>query len=382
MAGKILFCATVDYHFKAFHLPVMKWFKEQGWEVHVAAGGKLKLPFADQKFDIPIQRSPFKLKNIKAYNELKRIIETNKYHLVHCHTPMGGVIGRLAAGGSRNDGTKVVYTAHGFHFCKGAPLRNWLMYYPMEKLLASMTDTLITINTEDYNLAKKKFGPQGIEHVKGVGINTELFRPIAKSEKLNLRRQHGLKAEHFVMFYAAEFNTNKNQQLLIHALASIKDQLPNGKLLLAGEGVQLESCQLLAKTLQVSHMVDFLGYQQDVREILNISDVAVASSLREGLPVNVMEAMSCGLPIIAVKNRGHGELVINNVNGWLAGNNPLEFGLKLLELAGDPELRAAFGVKGRESILNYYGINRVLEAQSIIYKRMIEQKEHVKWAVQ
>ena len=150
---KVLFCATVDYHFKAFHLPYLKWFKEQGWQVHIAASGELELPYTDQKFNIPIQRSPFRMKNFEAYNKLKQLMDHNKYDIIHCHTPMGGVLARLAARKTRANGTKVIYTAHGFHFCKGAPLINWLTYYPIEKMLANDTDCLITINQEDYQIA-------------------------------------------------------------------------------------------------------------------------------------------------------------------------------------------------------------------------------------
>ena len=182
MQKRILFCATVDYHFSSFHLPYMKWFKDQGWEVHVAAAGKMDLPFTDQKFDIPIVRSPFNRNNIKAYDQLKKIIDQNDYKMIHCHTPMGGVLARLAARQARKMGTKIIYTAHGFHFCKGAPLANWLLYYPIEKTLSRLTDCLITINTEDYQLAKKKFKAEKIEHVHGVGVNTEVFKPVGKNK--------------------------------------------------------------------------------------------------------------------------------------------------------------------------------------------------------
>src|SRR5690606_10354189 len=188
MAGKILFCATVDYHFKAFHLPYLQWFAAQSWEVHVAAKGDMDLPYVDRKFDIPLQRSPFRRANVAAYRSLKKIIEKERYDIIHCHTPMGGVIARLAARHARKNGTKVIYTAHGFHFCKGAPLLNWLLYYPMEKALARLTDCLITINEEDYALAvRNKFGAARIEHVHGVGVSMDEFRPASSLENQYLR---------------------------------------------------------------------------------------------------------------------------------------------------------------------------------------------------
>ena len=317
MQKRVLFCATVDFHFSSFHLPYMKWFKEQGWEVHVAAFGDMELPFTDKKFNIPIERSPFKSKNIKAYRELKEIIDQNNYQIIHCHTPMGGVLARLAARTARKNGTKVIYTAHGFHFCKGAPLANWLLYYPIEKTLAHFTDCLITINTEDYQLAKRRFKAKKIEHVHGVGVNADKFKPVGEEQRKQLRQQYGYKEDDFLLFYAAEFNQNKNQQLLIEALALIKDEVPNARLLLAGKGPLLEDCRKLATQRDIEEMVDFLGYRNDIENLLKISDLAVASSLREGLPVNIMEAMACGLPVIATDNRGHRELIINDKNGWI-----------------------------------------------------------------
>ena len=204
----------------------------------------LNLPYVDKKYNIPIQRSPFKRQNIGAYKELKSIIDDNQYNVIHCHTPMGGVLARLASRKARKDDTKVIYTAHGFHFCKGAPLINWLVYYPIEKMLARYTDCLITINEEDYSLAvNHQFKANQIEHVHGVGVNTERFCPINEFEKSELRSKYHYRNDAFLMFYAAEFNKNKNQQILIEALALVKQHVPNAKLLLAGEGPLIRTLQ-------------------------------------------------------------------------------------------------------------------------------------------
>jgi glycosyltransferase EpsD len=382
MADSILFCATVDYHFKAFHLPYMKWFKEQGWEVHVAASGEIDLPFTDVKYNIPIQRSPFNPKNMEAYSELKEIIDKNHYKIIHCHTPMGGVLARLAARSARTRGTNVIYTAHGFHFCKGAPWKNWVMYYPIEKWLASHTDCLITINEEDYNLAKNNFKVPFIEHVHGVGVDTNVYKPISKPEKEERRKSFGYHPDDFLLFYAAEFNENKNQKLLIEALALVKNEVSHAKLLLAGEGLLLESCKQLASTLEIENQVDFLGFRKDIAEILPMCDAAVASSLREGLPVNILEAMACELPVIASENRGHRELVKNMENGWLI--NPAEtqeFGNKINVLAQSPELRNQLGRNGRKKIIKTYSIDQILKEKSRIYQTAGKEKEVAKWAV-
>src|SRR5690625_2772214 len=262
VANKILFCATVDYHFKAFHLPYMKWFKEQGWEVDVAASGNIHLPFTDNKYNIPIERSPFRVSNIGAYKELKEIIHQNDYSIIHCHTPLGGLLARIAARLVRRKGTKVIYTAHGFHFCKGVSLINWLIYYPVERYLARHTDSLITINQEDYNLAKKhRFHAKEIKYISGVGVDTDQFTPIDVNEKIRLKEAAGYEPNDLLLFNAGEFNKNKNQTFLLHAMVHILKHIPNAKLILAGEGILLENCKQLADQLGLSNHVTFLGFR-------------------------------------------------------------------------------------------------------------------------
>lgn len=367
MSGKVLFCATVDYHFKAFHLPYLKWFKEQGWEVHVAASGNMDLPYVDEKYDIPIQRSPFKAANAQAYKELKSIIDQNRYNIIHCHTPMGGVLARLAARQTRKTGTKVIYTAHGFHFCKGAPLLNWMIYYPIEKGLSRYTDCLITINEEDYNLAvNHKFKAKKIEHVHGVGVDTNQYRPVSEEKKHDLRKSYGYHPDDFLLFYAAEFNKNKNQQLLLHALALLKDEVPNIKLLLAGDGALLDECRELAAKLRVEKMIHFLGYRKDIPSLLSICDIAVASSLREGLPVNIMEAMASGLPVVASDNRGHRELVKEKVNGYvIPPANAKLFSKRLVELTQSKDMQNKMGLESVNQLKNYSLSQIGLELSSI-----------------
>ncbi|WP_226526467.1 glycosyltransferase family 4 protein [Metabacillus niabensis] len=384
MVNKVLFCATVDYHFKAFHLPILKWFKEKGWEVHIAASGEMELPFVDQKFNISIQRSPFQTKNITAFQELKEVINKNDYKIIHCHTPMGGVLTRMASKQARKNGTKVFYTAHGFHFCKGSPVMNWLLYYPIEKALARYTDCLITINEEDYNLAiSHRFRASEIEHVHGVGVDTTRFKPIDKEDRRERRERFGFKDDDFLMFYAAEFNKNKNQQFLIKALAKIKDSIPNARLLLAGEGLLQDSCKKLASELGVNHMVDFLGYRNDIVNILPMCDVAVASSLREGLPVNIMEAMACGLPVVAIKNRGHNELIVNQNNGWTVDSEDInDMAEKIVLLSNEQHLLNTLGKNGRDRIEKTYSVNTIVNEKSQLYEKYMEEMEGIRWVAQ
>ncbi len=154
---KVLFLSNTA-NFSKFNRPYMRWFKAKGWQVDYCSAGEEEVADCDNQFAISIARSPFSLKNIRAYHEVKKILLENQYDILHCHTPMGGVIGRLAAKKLWQKGKiKVIYTAHGFHFYKGAPLLNWLLYCPVEKWLSHYTDVIVTINEEDYEKAKKSF---------------------------------------------------------------------------------------------------------------------------------------------------------------------------------------------------------------------------------
>ncbi|WP_035423721.1 glycosyltransferase family 4 protein [Bacillus sp. UNC438CL73TsuS30] len=323
---KVLLTATVQSHIAQFHLPLIHMLKLNGYEVHVAGRNNLKeknglkIEGPDKIFDIPFERSPLSKNNIKAYKQLKRILINNSYDIVHCNTPMGGVITRLAANEFRKKGTKVYYTAHGFHFYKGSPLKNWLVYYPIEMFLARYTDKLITITKEDYELASKKF-KTNIYHVHGVGVNTSKYNPVNKEEKDNIRMNLGFKKNEFIIICIGELNKNKNQKAIINAMPELIKRIPNVKLLLAGNGPNEADLKHLVSDLKVIDNVKFLGYRTDLNKYINLSDLVVSFSYREGLPLNIMEAMICKKPIVASKNRGHKELINDKVSGILVNPN-------------------------------------------------------------
>ncbi len=314
---KVLFVATVTRHINAFHIPYLKWFKEQGYEVHVASNGNEKIEYCDKHFNLPFERFPLKVNNIKTYKELKKIIDDNNYEIIHCHTPVGGVLARLAARKARKKGTRVIYTAHGFHFYKGAPLLNWIIYYPIEKILSRYTDCLITINQEDYELAKKRFKKaKQIEYVHGVGVDSEKFKKgtLNKEQKEKLRKSLDIKEYDFVIIYPAELSDRKNQGMLIKAIGLIDEEKRKKiKVLLPGKDSKNGEYQQLAKSLGVSEQILFLGFRNDIADLLQISNLEVSTSKQEGLPVNIMEAMFSGVPIIATDCRGNRDIVENLV---------------------------------------------------------------------
>lgn len=312
---KVLFVATVTKHINAFHIPYLELFKENGYEVHVASRGNEKIKYCDKHYELPFERFPLKKNNIKTYKELKKIINENNYEIIHCHTPVGGVLTRLAARKARKKGTRVIYTAHGFHFYKGAPLLNWLIYYPIEKICSRWTDTLITINTEDYEFAKKKFNIGKISLINGVGVDEKKFEfNMTKKEKEDLVKRIGLKNNDIVLIYPAELSNRKNQMMLLKVISKLKNDGYNQiKLLLPGKDSLKGKCQNMAKKLNIINNVIFLGFRDDIPKLMKISDIAVSTSNQEGLPVNLIEAMMSGLPIVATNCRGNRDLINNCV---------------------------------------------------------------------
>lgn len=319
---KVLLIATVQSHICQFHKPLVAMLHEHGCEVHVAARNNLaeknglKLDFVEQVFDVPFQRSPFSPKNLGAYKQLKKIIDEGGYDVVHCNTPVGGVVGRLAARKARKRGTKVFYTAHGFHFYKGAPKKNWLIWYPVEKFMCRHTDKLITINEEDYQLARSRFRVETC-HIHGVGVSMSRYHPRSAKEEEALRKEESLSAQDFVVLCTGELNANKDQRTLIDAAVLCRDRIPELKVLLAGNG-PLEST--LREQISENHAegyIRLLGYRTDLERVVPAADVIVSCSHREGLGLNLIEGMLCGKPVIAVENRGHRELVEDGVTGYL-----------------------------------------------------------------
>ena len=338
---RILYVATVvKTHIMEFHIPYLKMLKDEGWETAVAAKNDYEdpsdcnIPYCDHYYDIPIERNPFRLSNIRAYSQLRKIINAGGYDIIHCHTPMGAALTRLAAGKARKNGTRVFYTAHGFHFYKGAPLINWLVYYPVERLLAHRTDVLITINKEDYERAKK-FKAGRVEYVPGVGVDTEKFNPHA-ADRNRKRAELGLNDDDFVILTVGELTANKNHEIVLEALKTIKDgfdqdckpeessSLGDIKYLICGSGSMRSRLEEQTENLGIRDQVVFLGYRDDINEICCASDMFVFMSKREGLPIAVMEAMASGLPVICSRIRGNIDLVRSEENGLLAEKEPQE----------------------------------------------------------
>ena len=367
---KVLFISNVLAHIEAFHLPYLQWFKDRGYEVHVLTNAEGKAaPYCDKLFDVGIERSPFNPKNIAAIKKAKRIIDAEDYDIIHSHTPMGGVTGRLAAVAARKKGAKILYTAHGFHFYKGAAKINWLLYYTMEKFLAGKTDCIITINEEDYQRAKEKFGSKrtAIEKISGIGVKLERFAPVSSEEKAALKKQYGYEGK-FCLIYAAEFIPRKNHKFFIQAAGELCKRCPDVKFLFCGKGVLLEDMKKLAEELGVAQYIDFLGYRTDMPSLYKMSDVLISSSFQEGLPINLVEGLSTGLPLVVSSVRGHTDVVTDGQNGYLFSlNAPEQFADSVSKLYAEPALYAAMSESAVKTAQNF-SINNSLKQMASIYK--------------
>ena len=257
--------------------------------------------------NVSFSRSPFSKGNLKAYWQLKKLVREKHYDIVHCHTPNAAVITRLVCKGIRKNGTKVIYTAHGFHFYKGAPRKNWLVYYPVEWLCAHWTDVLITINKEDYALARKKMKARKIVYVPGVGIDLSKFSYglYTKEQLVDIRKELGIPNKKIWLLSVGELNDNKNHELVLRAIADIKDVYYT----VAGRGAKLEELTALSTKLGITDRVKFLGYRSDVSLLCEAADIFVMPSFREGLSVALMEAMASGMPCCVSRIRGNTDLI-------------------------------------------------------------------------
>ena len=380
---KILIVANVaKEHILKFHVPLIHMLKESGWTVHVACAGEEEIPYCDQQWHMVYERNPLRFAILRGIVQLRRILKREKYDLVHCHTPTGGVVARLAALGLK-DRPIVVYTVHGFHFYKGAPLVNWLVFFPVEWLLSWCTDCIVTIDEEDYQNAQKlHMGMKQLRLIHGVGVRLERYSgPVREDAKDALRKALRLEGEPLVLTYVAELLKNKNQTVLLRALKRIRQQRNVGVLLLPGPDHWNGYLEQEAQHLGVAPYVRFLGWRSDVRQILAVTNIYVASSLREGLPLNLIEAQCAGLPIVASENRGHRELVQNGENGFLVPpKDDVAFAEKVLQLYDDTALWERMAQAGQKQVKKF-ALEPVLEANRALYGELLGETPQPELAV-
>lgn len=367
---KVLFIATVvKTHINTFHLPYIKMFKERGCETVVAAkndyeGGGVNIPNCDLYIDIPFARNPFSASNIKAYKMLKAVIGSGNFDIVECNTPIGGVIGRIAARKARKKGTKVIYIAHGFHFFKGGARISWLVFYPIEKLLAHITDVLVTVNREDYEKARKKFKAKQIVLIDGIGVDIERIES-SRPDIRKVRSEFGIKESDTVLISVGELRKLKNHETILKAMARTDNE--NLHYIIAGCGPLSGVLSALAEKLGIKGRVHLPGFRDDVFDLLKSSDIFCFPSTREGMPLALAEAMAAGLPAVVSNVRGNRDLIVAGKGGFLYSAKDADgFAEGIEKLVIDPALRREMGSYNKEHIRKY-DIKIIKEELSRIY---------------
>lgn len=348
---KILYVATIG-GFMPFFKSLIRELINGGNEVDIAANMSCyPLPeyyreWGCDIYQLSCSRSPLSKGNWRCVKELKKIVSEKQYDIVHCHTPIAAVCTRIACREVRKTGTKVIYTAHGFHFYTGAPLKNWILFYPVEKLCSRWTDVLITINEEDYKRAKNHFHIRRIENVPGVGINIHKFADVKVDRDLK-RREVEVPENAFVILSVGELNRNKNHQVVLRAMSILNDA--NIHYVIAGKGDQKEALIRLANKLKISNNLHLIGYRDDIAELYKIADICCFPSIREGFGLAAIEGMASGLPVIAGDNRGTREYVRNKENGYLCTSNDyFQFAEAIARLCQNITLRKEMGEHGQK----------------------------------
>ena len=318
---KVLYVTTVSRTINAFLIPHIEMLLDNGYEVDCACSIDKPVDKELQNkgvkiFEVPFSRNPLGIGNIKAFMRLMELQRINNYDIVHVHTPIAAIYGRLLKLSYSN--LKTIYTAHGYHFLKGGSKLAWLVYYPIEKIMAKFTDVIININKEDYKITKEKLKPRSSYLLNGVGLDLSKYKKLSNDEILEKKKELGITDNDFIVLMIAELNKNKNHIQLI-------------KVFCIGDGDMREDLeqQIISRNLQ--NNIFMLGYRQDVNKLINISDIGILMSYREGLPRNIMEFMASGRKVIATNIRGCRDLICNETVGTLVNVGDYEETAKAIE---------------------------------------------------
>ena len=377
---KILIVTTIGGFLQQFEMNNVHILQEYGFEVHYASNFDNMIYESDRDsyasqgivcHPIEIQKSPLRIfENFRAFCHLRRIIDEENIQAVHCHNPTGGVLARLAAVISRQK-PKVIYTAHGLHFYRGAKMKNWILYYPVEWFCAHFTDCLITINKEDRIRAGHfRLKPGGIvRRIHGVGIDSDKFRKISGARE-EVRKELGIPDEAFHIITAAELNANKDQKTVIEAIASLND--PDIYYSLCGKGPTADQLKQLISEKGLQNRVRLLGYQTHMEIVLQSADCFAFPSKREGLGVAAVEALACEIPVIAADNRGTREYMADGVNGIVCPAGSVEaFAEAIRTLKSDKEMYDRMAGRCRQSV-EHFNLSDTDKRMRRIYRQVLE----------
>lgn len=380
---KCLIVASVASMVGQFNMPNIDLLLSMGYTVTVASNFSFgntfnnshaedlwnKLKTKDvEVHNIKFVRNIFNLKNILVYKKIKKLINENNYSLIHCHSPIGGVITRLAAKKHRKNGTHVIYTAHGFHFHKGSPISNWLLYYPVEKWLSKYTDTLITINKEDFSLAQRKMHSKKIYYISGIGVDTQKFFDISV-DKLQKRSELGISQNEIILLSVGELIKRKNHEVIIKAIAKLNN--PKIKYFICGIGKLEIYLKNLVESLNLENQVILLGYRNDIGELCKASDIFCFPSKTEGLGIAAIEAMACGLPIITSNIHGINDYSESSVTGYSCNPTDINgFAYAIDKLIQDADLRRNMGEYNKKNVAQF-NVSKSMQEMIKIYEKKV-----------
>lgn len=369
---KVLYITTVSSTVNAFLVNHIKMLINKGYKVDCAFSVNKPLDnslikLGVNQYDIPFSRNPFGIGNIRAFKELMKLQSIKEYDIIHVHTPIAAIYGRLLK--LKFPRLKTIYTAHGYHFFKDSSKLNWLLYYPIEKVMAKFTDVTININKEDYEITKNKLKPKRCYLINGVGLDLSKYKKISNEQILEKKNELGISENDFVILMIAEFNKNKNHIQLIKAMEVLRDNYPNIRALLVGEGKMIESIRDEISYRKLQNNIFILGYREDINDLINISDIGVLMSYREGLPRNIMEFMACGRKVIATNIRGCRDLLFKESSGTLVKVNDYMETAKAIEnyyILNDKNFNVL-------EEINKYDINNVNKELANIYDDIYDE---------
>jgi len=371
---KALVVCHVGRHMRLFGHADIRVLQSMGYEVHFASNFSLDIDKAEDHsvvlHQVDFSRSPLSLKNLTALIQMIKLLKKENYSLMHCQSPTGGVVSRLAA---KIVGFKpVIYMAHGLPFYNDVHnLQNSIIRL-IERVCARWTDYIITINQEDYETALKFKLRKGGQVFKthGVGIDLNKFSVVSDDKKKDLRNKLGIPLDAFIIVCIGRLDRNKNQDLLIRAISRLKDNISNILLLLVGIDEREGELQRLVKELGIYEHICFLGYRNDVPDLLSAADVLASVSFHEGLPANVMEGMASGLPLIVTNCRGNTDLVEDGETGLVVAVGDVEeMAAAMLRIYKNPNLAKQMRETGLEKIKEF-SIDIVQKEMKDIYKRI------------
>lgn len=353
----VLFTASTYSHIQHFHLPYLHAFSELGWKVHVACGSPpASVSDAEHVFCLPFVKKMSSPENFRAQRMLRDLMRENDYSLVCTHTSLAAYFTRRAAAGLTRR-PPVVDVVHGYLFDRNTPVLKKSVLLAAEKFAAPQTDLLLTMNSSDYAAAVNYKLARHIRNIPGIGFDPGRFHAADPALREEMRGRYSLSPSSVVMIFAAEFSGNKNQSALIRGLTLLPE---NFYLALPGGGKKFDECRALAAKLGMSERIIFPGAVGDMVPWYSMADIAVSSSRSEGLPFNIMEAMSCGLPVVASNVKGNSDLIDDGRSGLLYPFDDAEaFSAQIMRLYGDKALWQSAADAARLDV-EAYSINKVL----------------------